>query len=432
MHASSWAYRFVLGLSTVALGACAEGTEAPGTGGTASSAGGTSATGAGGQGGEPAGAGAQGGSPSQGGQSQGGTTGDGGAGGEIAHGGSGPGPIEQACPDNQFATGFDGSGVIQCAALDPAVPPAVNAGCDIFFGARDNCGACSTEPAKWGRVSGAACANGAGADDTCASAVIGGQTVGMFGLNLDGDVDDNDKLYAGFSCDAGVAGEGPGPCDAGEVVVAYDGASTTCASAGAAALDYVRGSCSLYLGWRDSCDGCTLAPSKWGFASSTGCNVGSGAGNTCVNTILGADTVPLLGIDLDGDVNEDDKLYVGLHCAAPAPSTGSQSDTCPSGQFVTGTHGDGTIECGSPLPAIAQYVDAHCTVYFGWRDTCDGCTTMPTKYGRVREGFCSSDAGVNDSCIVSNLAGQTVSLLGLNTDGNVNDDDKLYIGLLCD
>ena len=113
--------------------------------------------------------------------------------------------------------------------------------------------------------------------------------------------------------------EAPGPCSGDQRVVAVDGDDVTCASASANALDYVRQNCSLYLGWRDSCDGCTLAPAKWGFANSTACNVGPGLGTTCVPTILGADTVPLLGLDLDGDGNDDDKYYVGMRCpAAPA------------------------------------------------------------------------------------------------------------------
>jgi hypothetical protein len=421
----------LLAASTVA---CAEGSTVPSGGGGSGTGGNGSNVGAGsegGQGGEGTGASAQGGGPTGGGPQGGAGAGGDGPGGEGV-GGEGAGPIEQSCPPDQFAVGFDGSGTIQCAPIGAEVPPAVNAACDVFVGIRDNCGSCSTAPAKWGRVSGAACANGTGVDNTCSTSTIGGQNVGLFGLNTDGDVDENDKLYMGFVCDAGVAGEGPGPCDPGEVVVGWDGATATCASAGAFAQDFVRGSCSIYLGWRDECDGCTSAPAKWGWAGSTGCNVGSGAGNTCVTTTLTPDDVPLLGIDLDGDFDGNDKLYFGVRCPAATPAAGPQSGTCPAGQVVVGTHADGTIECASPAPQISAYVAEHCWLYSGWRDECNGCTTIPAKYGRAREGACVNDAGVDSTCFAANLAGNAVSLYGLNTDGDVNDDDKLYVGFKCD
>ncbi|NUP10632.1 MAG: hypothetical protein HOW73_31680 [Polyangiaceae bacterium] len=425
------AFFSTLGLLLFAFG-CAEGTAPAGGAG-----GGTTSNAAGGNGGDATGAGGpSGGGVSQGGDGNGGvaTTDGGGGSGTGAHGGEGGGgALEQACPANEFATGFDAGGVIQCAPIEPSVVSAVNNGCDIFYGIRDGCGACSDPPTKWGRVNGATCANGVGADNTCSSATIGGQNVGLFGLNADGDVDDNDKLYAGFMCDAGVPDEGPGPCDSsGEAVVGYDGAQVTCAKTGAAALDYMRASCSLYVGWRDTCGACTDAPSKWGYAGSQACSAGSGAGNTCVSTVLGGETVPLLGIDFDGDVDENDKLYFGLHCAGATEASGPQPVDCPDGQFLVGTHADGTVECESPAPQIAAYVAQHCTAYIGFRDSCGACTTMPAKYGRVREGFCSNDAGVDNTCTTANLAGQAVSLFGLSTDGNVNDDDKLYIGFKCD
>jgi hypothetical protein len=49
-------------------------------------------------------------------------------------------------------------------------------------------------------VHSAVCANGAGADNTCGTFMLGDDSVTMFGLNPDGDVDGNDKLYVGFRC----------------------------------------------------------------------------------------------------------------------------------------------------------------------------------------------------------------------------------------
>ena len=58
---------------------------------------------------------------------------------------------------------------------------------------------------------------------------------------------------------------------------------------GEAAVGYVRSRGAVYLGWRDSCDGCTTAPSKWGLASDATCSNGvdntPGLGLICEITI---------------------------------------------------------------------------------------------------------------------------------------------------
>jgi hypothetical protein len=41
---------------------------------------------------------------------------------------------------------------------------------------------------------------------------------------------------------------------------------------------------------------------------------GAGLDNTCASVVLGADTVSLFGLSTDGDVNDDDKFFVGLQC----------------------------------------------------------------------------------------------------------------------
>lgn len=430
--------RFLLPLCLLAT-ACAEGTAPTGGSGGSGAAGGSTvsaADGGGGTGGHADGAGASGGQTSDGaGTPDGGagsSQGAGGTGGELGHGGEGPIGLEQSCPANQFATGFDASGVIQCSPVDASVSPAVNAGCEVYLGIRDGCGSCSTAPSKWGKASGTTCTLGLGVNDTCQDVTISGDTVRMFGLNTDGDVDENDKLYGGFQCDPGVPAQGAGPCDAGEMVVGYDNGQVSCASAGAVALDYVRQSCKMYFGWKDECNACPDAPAKWGTAGSLACNAGVGSGNTCVTTTLGADQVPLLGIDLDGDVDGNDKIHVGMVCQAALPAGGPQPSACPAGQFVVGTHDDGAVECASPGPEIDAYVSAHCSVYLGWRDEVDGSALIPTKYGHARDGFCVNDLGTDNTCNVVNLGGEAVSLFGLGTDGDVNDDDKLYIGFLCD
>ena len=53
------------------------------------------------------------------------------------------------------------------------------------------------------------CINGAGSDNTCQTATLGGATVRLFGLNTDNIVNDDDRFYAGFTCNAGTAGPQP-------------------------------------------------------------------------------------------------------------------------------------------------------------------------------------------------------------------------------
>ncbi len=341
---------------------------------------------------------------------------------------SSSGVAPQSCPTDQFATGIDATGALLCAPIDVAAATAITSGCSVLLGWRDGCNGCGLVPSKWGRANGTSCLNGVGVDDTCTSPTLGGATYSLFGLNPDGDVDDNDTFSFGFTCQADGVG-GPGPCAAGQFVTAVDASGVTCAPLGA--LDYVRGGCSLYAGWIDSCNACTTPPFKWGSVTATSCQNGAGADDTCTTQTLGADTIPVLGINTDGDVNDDDKFYIGMTCSSPTPATSMATGTCPAGQLVTGIDGLGGVTCESPGPLLASYVRGHCEIVFGWQDSCNGCTTPPTKWGRVRDGFCENGGGVDDSCIVASLGAASVHLFGLNTDGNVNDDDKFYVDFTC-
>jgi hypothetical protein len=70
----------------------------------------------------------------------------------------------------------------------------------MFFGWRDSCDACTQPPAKWGAFSTGSCANGTGADNTCADTPLGDVTLPLFGLSTDGNVNGDDTLYVGFRC----------------------------------------------------------------------------------------------------------------------------------------------------------------------------------------------------------------------------------------
>jgi hypothetical protein len=103
------------------------------------------------------------------------------------------------------------------------------------------------------------------------------------------------------------------------------------------------------------------------------------------------------------------------------------SASCPAGQYVSGINANGTLAC----TPIRDYVNQNCFVYYGWRDNCDGCTDPPLKFGRVSGNNQCTVTGGDSSCITPTLNGVVVPMLGINPDGDVNDDDKLYLGLKC-
>ena len=53
------------------------------------------------------------------------------------------------------------------------------------------------------------------------------------------------------------------------------------------------------------------------------------------------------------------------------------------------------------------------------------------KWGHAREGMCVNGSGTNDTCTIPTLDGVAVTLFGLNTDGDVDDNDQLYMGFQC-
>jgi len=91
------------------------------------------------------------------------------------------------------------------------------------------------------------------------------------------------------------------------------------------------------------------------------------------------------------------------------------------------------LEAGmSALPTtIRDYVNTNCYLYYGWRDNCAGCTSDPTKWGRVSGDDCVNGTGADNTCTVPNLNGVPIRMYGLNPDGDVDTSDKFYIGLRC-
>jgi hypothetical protein len=338
------------------------------------------------------------------------------------------------CPGGQLATSVATNGNVTCAEVADATAVAVRSRCSVYLGQRDSCTACTDPPTKWSQSAPLFCSPGTGTGNMCVSAPLddAAAQLQLATLDLDGDVNDDDKLFAGLHCVVAHRPLAPAPCAAGWAVSGKQGATWMCAPVSEAAVGYVRSHCAVYLGWQDKCDGCTTPPTKWGFANDTGCSNGAGDNDTCVTTMLGSETVNLFGLNTGGDVDGNDKLHMGLHCDAPTPATSTTKTMCPDGQFVVGTNADGSFQCGDPSAAFASYVADHCSLYFGWHDSCDGCTDVPTKWGKVGTNTCMNGAGADDTCTEMTLGTAMVQMLGLSPDGNVNGDDTLYVGLRCD
>ena len=111
----------------------------------------------------------------------------------------------------------------------------------------------------------------------------------------------------------------------------------------------------------------------------------------------------------------------------------------PPGECTLYVH-DSAGECAAWIPGcspglrgsegLRDYVNTNCSLYFGWVDGCDGCTSPPAKWGKTNDSQCSA-VGVDDTCTIANLGGDDVRLFGLNPDGDVDGTDKFYIGLRC-
>jgi hypothetical protein len=356
-------------------------------------------------------------------------------------GDGGPDPVDAgsdagqlaSCPDGQLATSIAAGGALTCAAIDDATATAVRARCSLYAGFRDSCDGCADPPAKWSRSGPLGCSPGVGAGNTCLLATLDDpdQPVSLATLDLDGNVNGDDKLYTTLHCIAVPRDPVPAPCAPGWAISGRSGRTWTCTPISEPAVAYVGGQCSVHLGWRDSCDGCTTAPSKWGEASDGACSNGAGADNTCTATTLDGEAVNLFGLSTDGDVDGNDKLYMGLACAAPDPNQTTATETCPEGQFVVGTNTDGSFTCADPAATFAAYVRDRCTLFLGWRDSCDACTQSPAKWGQFSTASCANGVGADDTCADTVLGDMTMPLFGLSTDGDVNSDDTLYVGFRC-
>ena len=228
---------------------------------------------------------------------------------------------------------------------------------------------------------------------------------------------------------AGAGGGGAKACPTGSFVSGVDSSGTIqCVDPTSKINSGVNSDCSLYFGFRDKCDGCTTVPDKWGRVSQASCVNGFGSHNACRVHNLSGQSVQTFGLNTDGDVDGNDKFHLGIRCASPASSV--KAGPCKADELAVGVK-NGAVQCRSVRQAVTDYVSASCDWFFGWRDKCDGCATPPAKWGRARHGSCANGLGLHNTCSSTSLGGTAVSLFGLNTDNDVNGDDKFYLGMSC-
>jgi hypothetical protein len=430
-------FGITLALSCASSEDVADGTDGGNTDGSAPDGAAGNSTGgiatSGGAGGGTSSGGATGGAPD--GSVEGGLDGsiDGSSGGGAGGGGAGGGTGSSKTCAAGYVVGIDSGGNVVCDTVGTTARDAVHQSCSIYLGWRDSCNGCTNDPAKWGYASGSsACANGTGADDSCTTPSLGGNTVSLIGINTDGGVGDDDKFYTGLHCAAVTPATSTGltSCPTGQFATGVSGNTVSCATLSDYVTSYFSNNCQVYFGWRDSCNPCTNPPSKWGSTNDAACSM-TGTNDTCTQPTLGTQSVRLLGVNTDGTVDDTDSFYMGLHCTGAAGATAANQTSCPAGQFVTAVNTDGTVDCASPRIDIESYTRASCYAYLGWQDVCNNCSTPPTKWGRANDTTCDKDAASNSVCVTTSLGGQTVNLFALNTDGGVDDNDTFYAGLSC-
>lgn len=131
---------------------------------------------------------------------------------------------------------------------------------------------------------------------------------------------------------------------------------------------------------------------------------------------------------------DEDAQHCGScdHACAPAATCtagrcGYYTNACAADQAVRGVTAEGEIVCGNLAEAATSTIERDCRIYAGWRDSCDGCNTPPSKWGFSSQSRCENGQGEANTCTQSG----GVRWFGLNTNGDVNADDKFYYGFHC-
>lgn len=346
----------------------------------------------------------------------------GGAGGQTS--------METSCPGTELATGVQPNGQLACTSVEELATKAIGASCKVHYGWADQCDDCANPPTKWGWVMDSDC-DTSSQDCNCQMDELGDQTVQLLGINLDGQVGPDDKFYTSLTCGSGAD---LADCAAsGQLLVGFDAdGKPQCMDPTPAVLDAVRTGCGLLSGWRDDCEGCDSPPVKLGRSTSVACDPGTNEDNLCTNPTLGDESVQMLGIDPDDNVDQDDQFYLGLRCDDVKTADTKAVGSCPAGSFVAGITASGELSCRSVASHAVDAFRAHCRVYFGWRDLCEGnCTSPPSKWGWASDGDCGLAPESQDVCVDADFGSETVRLVGINTGFGVDGNDKFFVGFQC-
>jgi hypothetical protein len=237
----------------------------------------------------------------------------------------------------------------------------------------------------------------------------------------------------GSTCNGGSCQYGTQNCPTGQYAIGFNTSGVIqCATLDAISQAAVHDRCRMYYGWRDNCGStCISAPTSWGYTTQNACGTAVGLDNTCNMHTLGLNEVRMFGLAPQGDVDSNDRFYYGLHCANGASTTTTTSGMCPPGAFITSMNSDGTFVCAAAEQAVVSAVRNTCRLYAGWHDNCNGCTTLPQRYGYVTHNGCTNLLGTSNNCNQYALDGTNVWLFGLNTGGDVDGNDQLRMGFFC-
>ena len=240
----------------------------------------------------------------------------------------------------------------------------------------------------------------------------------------------------------------------------------------------------MTLGWSDVCGaGCTSGPTKFATVFDDSCVV-TGVDSNCIP--VPAQNRTFGGVNLDGTINFDDRLYLQLNasslscglatdadCATGTPeqqaiyamgflcvaigwrdvcsgcslapdrlsewcvdtslsTTLTGLGTLPGSLNLAGAPGDDDnfyisafVHPSAPALPLLDYARVNCHVTLGWRDLCNGCFDPPFKRGSVRFDETCFDVVGSDSLCVGSYA-------SVNADGAVTGDDVFYAALTCD
>jgi hypothetical protein len=122
---------------------------------------------------------------------------------DTTYGGGDFALANRSCAAGSVMTGISATGAPVCTVFDTLEKNYVNTNCYLYFGQLDGCDACTDLPNPVGRVAGSDCeviGDSQNTDTACQTTTVGGDSIRLFGLAVDGSMDSNDKLFVGLHC----------------------------------------------------------------------------------------------------------------------------------------------------------------------------------------------------------------------------------------